>query len=124
MKYAIVVLSDPKNGTEESAGRAFNALSAAYDFKHQGDDVTVLFQGTGTRWIGELTKKEHPFHPLFESVKDKVAGVSCACADVFGAATDVKEAGYSVVKDNPVPGTTGLPSLRRLTEQGYTVLSF
>jgi hypothetical protein len=32
MKYGIVVLSDPKNGTEESAGRAFNALSAAYDF--------------------------------------------------------------------------------------------
>src|SRR5260370_13557991 len=110
MKYAIVVLSDPKNGTEESAGRAFNALSAAYDFKHQGDDVTVLFQGTGTPWIGELTKKAPPFHPLFESVKDKVAGVSCASADAFGAADDVKEAGYSVVNDNPAPSTTVLPS--------------
>jgi len=30
MKPAIVILSDPKNGLEESAGRAFNALSAAY----------------------------------------------------------------------------------------------
>lgn len=124
MKYAIVVLSDPKNGSEESAGRAFNAFSTAYDFKRQGDDVAVLFQGTGTRWIGALTKKEHPFHALFESVKDKIAGVSCACADVFGAADEVKEAGYSVVKDNPVPGTRGLPSLRRLTQDGYTVLSF
>ncbi len=76
MKAAIVILSDPKNGLEESAGRAFNALSAAYDFKRQGEDVTILFQGAGTRWIGELTKADHPFHALFETVKDKVAGVS------------------------------------------------
>ena len=61
MKYAIVVLSDPKNGSEESAGRAFNALSTAYDFKRHGDDVTVLFQGTGTRWIGALTRRSTPF---------------------------------------------------------------
>lgn len=50
MKTAIVVLSDPKNGTEESAGRAFNALSAAYDLKNHGEEVTVLFQSAGTRW--------------------------------------------------------------------------
>jgi len=124
MKAAIVVLSDPKAGTEDAAGRAFNALSAAYDFKRNGDEVTVLFQGAATRWIGELTKKEHAFHALFETVKDKVAGVSCACASVFGAAESAEQAGYELVKDNPVPGTTGLPSLRRLVSEGYTVLSF
>lgn len=34
MKTAIVVLSDPKSNTEEALGRVFNALAAAYDFKH------------------------------------------------------------------------------------------
>ncbi len=124
MKAAVVILSDPKNGLEESAGRAFNALSAAYDFKRHGEDITILFQGAGTRWIGELTKTDHPFHALFETVKDKVAGVSCACASVFGATEAAMQEGYELVKDNPVPGTQGLPSLEKLTREGYTILSF
>jgi hypothetical protein len=49
MKAAIVVLADPKPGTEEAFGRVFNALSTAYDYKHKGDDVTILFNGPGTR---------------------------------------------------------------------------
>lgn len=32
-KAAIVVLADPKSGSEEALGRLFNALAAAYDFK-------------------------------------------------------------------------------------------
>ena len=31
MKAAIIVLSDPKLGSEEALGRVFNALAAAYD---------------------------------------------------------------------------------------------
>jgi hypothetical protein len=61
MKYAIVVLSDPKNGAEESAGRAFNALSADYDFKHQGDDVTVLFQGPAPAGSVSSPRRSTPF---------------------------------------------------------------
>ena len=52
MKAAIIVLSDPKSGSDEALGRLFNALACAYDFKQRGDDVTLLFQGTATRWIG------------------------------------------------------------------------
>lgn len=124
MKAAIVVLSDPKSGTEEALGRVFNALASAYDFKHSGDEVTVLFQGAGSRWIGELTKADHPAHQLFEAVKDTVAGVSCGCADVFGAREAVVASGFELITDNQVPGTTGLPSFQKLTQDGYTVLTF
>ncbi len=124
MKAAIVVLSDPKSGSEESLGRVFNALAAAYDFKQQGDEVTVRFQGTGTRWIGELSKAEHAAHDLFEAVKDTVAGVSCGCADVFGANEEAEKSGFALMKDNPIPGTSGLASLRKLAADGYTVLTF
>lgn len=82
-----------------------------------------MFSGAGTRWIAELTKIDHPAHDLFEAVKDTVAGVSCGCADVFGA-KDVVESGFELIKDNAVPKTTGLPSLRQLTKDGYTVLTF
>ena len=124
MKAAIVVLSDPKSGSEDALGRVFNALAAAYDFKRRGDDVRLQFQGAGTRWVGELSKPDHPAHGLFEEVKDTVAGISCGCADVFGGTEDAEKAGLDLIKDNPVPGTSGLPSLQKLVVDGYTVLTF
>lgn len=124
MKTAIVIFSDPKNGSEEALGRVFNGLAAAYDFKQAGDDVSVIFQGAGTRWIGELTKKDHPAHDLFEAVKDQVAGVSCGCADVFGGSEEAEKSGIDLIKDNPVPGTTGVSSFRKLVSEGSTILTF
>ncbi|MCW8905558.1 DsrE family protein [Sedimenticola sp.] len=124
MKAAIIILSDPKAGGEEALGRVFNALSAAYDFNQKGEEVTVLFQGAGTRWIGELSKSSHPAHELFDVVKDTVAGVSCGCAEVFGATEEVEKSAFDFIKDNAVPGTAGLPSLHTLASEGYTILSF
>ena len=124
MKNAIIVLSDPKSGSEEALGRVFNALSAAYDYKQAGDDVEIMFQGAGTRWIGELSNADHPAYELFQEVKDTVAGVSCGCADVFGGVDDAEKSGFDLIKDNPVPGTSGLPSLRTLTNEGYNVITF
>ena len=65
MKTAIIVLSDPKNGSEESLGRVFNALATAYDFKEAGKDVSILFQGAGTRWPEALQKEDHPAHDSY-----------------------------------------------------------
>ena len=113
MKTAIIVLSDPKGGSEEALGRVFNALASAYEFKNNGDEVTILFQGAGS-----------PAHGLFEAVKDKVAGVSAGCAAVFGATEEVEQHGFHLIKDSAVPGTPGLPSLRSLLVQGYTILTF
>ena len=76
-KAAIVVLADPRSGSEEALGRLFNALAAAYDFKQQNVPMTLLFQGAGTRWAGELANREHPAYQLFAAVKSTVAGVSC-----------------------------------------------
>ncbi|HEX4968750.1 MAG TPA: DsrE family protein [Nitrospiraceae bacterium] len=123
-KVAIVVLADPKSGSEEALGRLFNALAAAYDFKQQHVPVTLLFQGAGTRWAAELANREHPAYQLFVAVKSTVAGVSCGCADVFGARDGAVACGLDLITENAVPGTSGLPSLARLVGQGYTVLTF
>jgi len=124
MKTTIIIMSDPKTGSDEALGRVFNGLAAAYDFKEGGDEVSVVFQGTGTRWIGELNKKDHPAHDLFEAVKDQVAGVSCGCADVFGATEEAEKLGVDLIKDNPVPGTRGVGSFRKFATEGSTVLIF
>lgn len=124
MKTAVVIMSDPKAGSEDALGRLFNGLAAAYDFKHQGDEVTILFQGAGTRWSGELTKADHPAHALYQAVADKVAGVSCGCAEVFGARETAETNGFDLITDNAVPGTSGLPSLRTLANDGYNIMVF
>ena len=123
MKTAILIHSDPKAG-EEALGRLFNALAVAHDVKQQGDDARILFLGTGTRWISELANAEHPAHGLFNLVKDHVEGVSPACADVFGTADEVKSSEFDFVSDNPIPGTSGLPSVPRLMSEGYNVLVY
>lgn len=123
MKAAIVVFSDPKAG-EEALGRVFNALAAAYDFKAKGSDVRIYFHGTGTRWPEVLSQANHPINTLFEAVKGSVVGVSSGCSDVFGSREGAEKAGFSLVKENMVPGTSGLPSVAGIVADGYTVLTF
>jgi len=119
-KTTIVVLADP-NGGDESLGRVFNALAAAYDFKQQKADVQVVFQGTGTRWSAILAKPDHPVHGLYKAVEDKVAGVSSGCADFFGARDGAEKHGFSMICENLVPGTSGLPSVARFSAEGPVI---
>lgn len=122
-KTAIVVLSDPKGG-EEALGRLFNALAATYDFKQKAQEVELIFQGAGTRWAGVLGHADHPAHALYKAIEDKVAGVSAACSDFFGARHDADVNGFSLIASNNVPGTAGLPSLAAYAADGYTILTF
>ena len=123
MKAAIVVLSDPNAG-EEALGRVFNALAAAYDFKANGNDVRIYFNGTGTRWPAALSNASHPINALFQAVKASIVGVSSGCADVFGSREGAEKAGFALVRENIVPGTSGLPSVANIVADGYTVLTF
>jgi len=124
MKTAIVVLSDPESGGEEAFGRVFNALAVAYDLKQSQEQVEVLFQGAGTRWAARLAQPEHPAHDLYSAVSDRVVGVSNACSEAFGARADAEANGFSLISENAVPGTSGLPSVARLMADGYAVLTF
>lgn len=123
-KIAVVILSDPKANSEEALGRVFNALAIAYDAKSRGQQISVLFQGAGTRWAGLIVSPDHPVNGLYEAVKDKIAGVSCGCADVFGARDSAEANGFSLVTECAVPGTSGLPSIARLLAEGYQVVTF
>ncbi|CAN5702337.1 hypothetical protein BH09VER1_BH09VER1_05390 [soil metagenome] len=124
MKTAIIITTDPKSGTEEANGRLFNALALAQESQRLGDEVEVTFIGTGTRWPAELSKLEHPFNALYDSVRGTIKGASCACATVFGATEGLKACDLSLVQDHAVPGTPGLASIRRYLAEGWTTLVF
>ncbi len=122
-KSLVVVLSDPKLG-EEALGRVFNALAFAYDQKERKNDVKIVFQGTGTRWVSELSQPKHVLHGLYEAVLDKVEGACGGCADVFGATESLKQTNTPLLRDLKIPGTTGLTSLVSYIDEGYVVTTF
>lgn len=123
MKLAVVIIANPAQG-EEPLARAVNALALAAEAHGRGDQVQVVFIGTGTRWPAELSRLDHPGHALYQSVRELVAGASCACAQVFGATEGVEQAGVPVLRDNPIAGTPGFASVRRFLDEGYQTLVF
>lgn len=124
MKLAVIILSDPKSGSEEALGRVFNALAVAHEGLQAGDEVEVVFNGTGTRWPEELTKVSHPANGLYNAVRETVKGASCGCAAVFGATKGVEDCGLPLLKDKALAGTPGISNLRRYLADGWTTLVF
>ena len=123
MSTAVVVLADPAGG-DDATGRVFNALAATGELRREGKEVTMIFQGAGTRWAALLAEPDHPFHELFVTVQPAVAGVSEACSAFFGTTEAALAAGFDLVSGNPVEGVGEVPSLARLIADGYRILTF
>ena len=123
-KTAIVIYSDPKAGSDEALGRLFNAMFVAYELQEKKQEVALIFQGAGVRWVSEVVKLDHPAHALYDAVKDTVVGACRGCADVFGATDGVRAAGLSLIDEKTIPGTSGVVDLSRYLDAGYRVLTF
>ncbi len=48
-KAALAMLAD--TDSREGLGRIANALVTAQEFDQAGDEVTIVFDGAGTRWM-------------------------------------------------------------------------
>ncbi len=121
-KTAIVIYSDP--GSEEALGRLFNAMFVAYELKEKKQEVALIFQGAGVRWPSEVVKVDHPANALYNAVSDTVVGVCKGCADVFGAAEDVRSTGLELIDEKAIPGTSGIIDLSKYLDDGYRILTF
>lgn len=117
LKVAVVLLADIE--LHSDWGRAVNALEAVKEFKDAGDDVQLIFDGAGTKWIVELSQPAHKYHELFTSVTDKITGACDYCANAFKVADKVKAAGISLMDEYDRH-----PSLRTLVVQGYQIITF
>jgi hypothetical protein len=60
------------------------------DLKGAHDEVRLIFDGAGIRWIGELARSDHQAHPLYAAVKDQITGVCGYCAAAFKATAAVQ----------------------------------
>lgn len=117
VKAAIIVLAD--TDTHEGMGRVANALEAVKEFKEAHDDVKLIFDGAGTKWIGKLAAPDSKLHPLYGAVSDKVSGVCGFCAGAYGVKDEVQQCGVRLSEE-----FEGHPSFRKLVSKGYQVITF
>jgi hypothetical protein len=115
-KAAVVLLADTE--TKEGLGQMSNALTTVREFKEEDQEVTLIFDGAGTKWIGELSGPDHKYNRHFESVDD-IQGACAYCARAFGVKNEVQEGGVELLGD-----FEGHPSLAKLVTQGYQVITF
>lgn len=116
-KIAIVILADTAGPGD--FGRAVNGLMTAKEFKEAGDEVQIIFDGAGTKWIGKFNEEGSKYLPLFESVKDKITGVCGYCAGAFKVKDDAASNNINLIDEYD-----GHPSFKKLVDDGYTVLTF
>ena len=100
-------------------GRVANALSIAKDAQSAGDEIEILFDGAGTRWIPELTRLDHALNRTFEELRPAISGACEFCSGAFGARAGVETAGISLLSEFEAH-----PSLRRRIAQGPEVVIF
>lgn len=116
-KIAIVILADTEDHSDH--GRVTNAFELGKEAKEAGDDVVILFDGAGTKWVPELTKEGSPMNKAYQAVADKVIGACAFCSSAFGVKDQVTAAGIKLLSEYE-----GHPSLRRLIADGYAVVTF
>lgn len=116
-KIAIVVFAD--TNSVEAMGKVSNAFMLAGEAIEAGDDLKLIFEGAGTKWIGELEKEDHKLHGLYSSIKSHITGACDFCAGAFGVKSQIGKAGISLLSEYK-----SHPSLRNLFADGYQVMSF
>jgi hypothetical protein len=116
-KAALVVLAGTESG--DGLGRVVNAMITAKELKESGDEVALLFDGAGTKWVATLSEREHRYHGLFEDVRDRITGACAYCANAFGVREQVEAAEVALLDDFEEH-----LSLRSYLADGYQVLTF
>lgn len=116
-KIAVVVFSD--TDTFEALGRVSGAFTLASEAVENGDELKFIFQGAGTKWIGELERDDHRLHGAYMALKQHITGVCLHCASSYGVKAHVEKAGLPFAKEY-----RNHPSVRTIIEAGFQVVTF
>ena len=114
-KAAVIVYTDTESA--EGMGRVMNALETAKEFKEHDDEIRLIFDGAGTKWIPKLEDESHRLNPLYRTVKSDTQACDY-CAEAFHVIDDVEEHGVDLVDEYD-----GHPSIRSLVDDDYEILT-
>ncbi len=114
-KIAIVIYTVFDNDN----AKVYRALGTAAEYKEAGDDVTVVFDGSGVESLAAISKADHPLNGLLESVRGNVRGACSYCAKAHESVDAINAAGYTMLDEH-----NDHASLPALTREGYTIITF
>jgi hypothetical protein len=116
-KTAIVVLADTESHGD--LGRLANAIETAKELKKADDEVKIIFDGAGVKWIPQLAKADNKLHNSFEKLRGNIAGVCSFCSNAFGVKNAVLSTGIKLLDE-----FEGHPSLKHYIDNDYQVITF
>ncbi len=114
-KVAIFVY-EPING---DASRVYRALRTAHEFVSSGDDVAVVFDGSGTEALAEILRPGGKFHSQYQLVSSHIVGACKVCSKSHQVANQIAGAGIELLDE-----FDGEASVRKYVTLGYTILNF
>jgi len=115
MKVALVIFS-----TLEGAGNAavYRALGTAKEFKDAGDDIKIVFDGSGVETAAAISQSGHNLNGAYKAVADTVLGACGFCVKAHKVADEIDAADIPLLTDNH-----GHASLRQVVVDGYQVIT-
>ena len=115
LRVAIVIFEDASN----DLARAYRGLLTAVEFLEAGDDVTVVYDGSGVDTLAAASSTDHKLHRLVEKLRPATRGACGFCAEAHGVKEPIEAAGWPFLTDYK-----GHASIRGLVAGGYQVLTF
>ena len=114
-KVALVfysVLEGPANSA------TYRNLMFAQELMRHNDDVTLVFDGAGSKALAEMARPDHRFHGLLQSVRPRLRGVCHFCAKSYGVLEQLQDAELPLLGDD-----RGHASLRALLDEGRQIIN-
>lgn len=103
----------------QDLSRVYRGLATAMEFHNAGDDVAIVFDGSGTESLAAIANPSHKLNPLLEATRSLIDGACGFCAGSHGVTDPIAAAGFTLLADN-----NGEASVRSYVTNGYTILSF
>ena len=114
-RIAVVVYED----ADRDLARAYRGLLTATEFLDAGEDVTVVYDGSGVDTLAAASVAGHALNPLVEKLRSRTRGACGFCARAHGVEAEITAAGWSLLAEYK-----GHASIRDLMVEGYQLLSF
>ncbi|GAA3643934.1 hypothetical protein GCM10022200_29890 [Microbacterium awajiense] len=111
-----VVIYEPASG---DTARIYRGLKTAAEFANAGDDVVVLFDGSGVEALAAVSDPGNPMNGLIDGIRPTVIGACKFCAISHKVRDDIERAGWPLVASNG-----GEASIRDLVNDGRQVLTY
>lgn len=116
-EYKIAVVIYEPIGSDTS--RVYRGLKTAIEFKEAGDEVVVVFDGSGVESLAAISDPKHKMNPLVVALQDNILGACGFCAASHGVTDPIKTGGWPLLTEYK-----GEASIRNLVIQGYQIINF